>query len=66
MHTRFCRQNNLRKGKLNHIRAHDFTQTTRYSNYSAPNILVVEFKINLLGIKQSECVELPNLYSRER
>jgi hypothetical protein len=43
MYTRFRRQNSVRTDKLNHIRAHDFTQTTRDPNYFAPNILVVEF-----------------------
>jgi hypothetical protein len=45
MHTRFRRQNNVFKDKLNHILAHDFTQTTHDSDYFALSILVVEFKL---------------------
>jgi hypothetical protein len=36
------------------------------SNYFTPSILVVEFKINLFGIKSSDWVELPNSYPYER
>jgi hypothetical protein len=42
MHTRFRRQNNMLKDKLDHILAHDFTQTTRDPNYVALSILSVE------------------------
>jgi hypothetical protein len=35
--------------KLNYILAHDFTQTTYDSDYFAPGILVVEFKLICLG-----------------
>jgi hypothetical protein len=45
MYTRFRRQNNVQTNKLNHIRAHDFTQTTHDTDYFAPNILVVEYKL---------------------
>ena len=37
------------KNKLDHNLAHDFSQTTRDSDYSAPNILVVEFKLICSG-----------------
>jgi hypothetical protein len=45
MHARFCCQNSVQKGKLNHILAHDFTQTTHDSDYFTRNILVAEFKL---------------------
>jgi hypothetical protein len=44
MYTRFRRQNIVLKDKLDHILAHDFT-TTSDSDYFAPNILVIEFKL---------------------
>jgi hypothetical protein len=37
--------NSVPKNKLNYILAHDFTQTTYNSDYFAPSILVVEFKL---------------------
>jgi hypothetical protein len=49
MHTRFRRQNSVLKDKLNHILAHDFTQTTHDSDYFALSILVVEFKLICSG-----------------
>jgi hypothetical protein len=33
------------KNKLNYILAHDFAQTTHDSDYFAPSILAVEFKL---------------------
>jgi hypothetical protein len=43
MYTRFRCQNSVLKDKLDHILAHDFTQTTRDPIYVALNILIVEF-----------------------
>jgi hypothetical protein len=37
--------NSVPKNKLNYILAHDFTQTTHDSDYFAPSILAVEFKL---------------------
>jgi hypothetical protein len=51
MYTRFHRQNTALKDKLDHIHAHDFTQTTRDPNYFAPNNFSRRAQINLLGIK---------------
>jgi hypothetical protein len=45
MYTRFRRQNSVLKDKLDRNLAHDFSRTMRDSDYFAPNILVVEFKL---------------------
>jgi hypothetical protein len=45
MYTRFQRQNRVLKNEWDHNLAHDFSQTMRDSDYFAPNILVVEFKL---------------------
>jgi hypothetical protein len=49
MYTRFRRQNSVLKDKLGHNLAQDFSQTLRDSDYFAPNILVIEFKLIYLG-----------------
>jgi hypothetical protein len=41
MYTRLCHQNSVLKDKLDHILAHDFTQT-RDPTYVALSILIVE------------------------
>jgi hypothetical protein len=45
MYMRFRRRNSVRADNLDHNLAHDFSQTTRDTDYFAPNILVVEFKL---------------------
>jgi hypothetical protein len=35
----------VQKNKLDYILAHDFSRTTRDTDYFASNILVVEFKL---------------------
>jgi hypothetical protein len=51
---------------LDHLLPHDFSRTTRDTDYFASNILIVEFKINLFEMKSSEWVGLPNSYPSER
>jgi hypothetical protein len=58
--------NSVLKDKLGHILAHDFSQTVRVLDYFAPNISVVEFKINLFEMKSEDRTEFPNSYLRER
>jgi hypothetical protein len=47
--TRSANAYGVPNNKLNYILAHDFTQTTYDSDYFAPGILVVEFKLICLG-----------------
>jgi hypothetical protein len=49
MHTRFCRQNSVRKDEWDHNLAHDFSRTMCDSDYFTLNISVVEFKLICLG-----------------
>jgi hypothetical protein len=47
MHTRFCRQNSMLKGELNHIRMQDFMRFTLFY----PEHFSRQVPTNLLGIK---------------
>jgi hypothetical protein len=47
------------KNKSNHLLAHDFSRTVRDLDYFAPNISVVEFKINLFEMRSEDRTEFP-------